>query len=606
MSTTEDWDDVNAALAHLVLNEDIPELTAKEAAVAIHQSGKVHRSPLALLVEATDLTYKDLTRFAASVHKDVDFIDLADPGVEDDIAPLQSGGIELFDNNDAFPVIKDGYRYLVAAVASPRQLQSVIRRAYDSNTPPKIALGYKPEIKARIARVSELYVLNDPNADAAAEEEARREAEARQSSPVQQVAFEDSGNVGFIVETLEKAAAQGASDVHIGLDAEERLVIRYRIDGKTRQQLSPGSAGKKLMNAAIGHAHADIGRAGEPQSTKFEHISSSGKRLDVRSELTPTINGPKLTWRLLDSSNAMMKIADMGLAPEAEETLRQAMGKSSGMIITTGPTGSGKSTSQYALLQERLGRNEEIITIEDPVEYKLAGVTQVQVTHNRGSKGVTWIGAIKSALRADPDVILVGEMRDQDTAQTAVQAAMTGHLVLSTLHTNSALGVFARLIDLGVDKFLAADQVRTAIGQRLVRRLHGDCAREAPIDARTKELLEQAGIKDLETSMTPVGCDLCHRTGFKGRTALMELLVVNPTIQDVVRLQNGSQAAIQEVATEENYIPFYVDARRLIEAGITAPKEVLPLLSAQNDRIWRPAAEEETRDLVPVSDAKAS
>ena len=582
MSTT-DWDDVYSALAYLVLNDGVEELPAKYVALAVNNSAKrTHRSPLIELMEMSDLDIdlKTFTRLYAQATKN-EFVDLAVPTVETDVEPISKGNLELFQGNQCIPVSIDGRRVLVAATPS-RQLRSVVRRAYTDTAQPTIAVGHLPEIQARLLRVENEAVLTGHFDDIDDPEPVKK------ADPIARVAFEDTGNVSFVRDTIDKAAAQGASDLHMSLDEAGRLVIRMRIDGKLRAMVTPKSAGKKLIQSAITHAGADIGRQNEPQSNKFEHQPLGGARLDIRSELTPTIHGPELTWRLLDATKAMIRLDDMGLAPEATETLKQVMSKSSGMLVTTGPTGSGKSTTMYALLQERLGRNEKIITIEHPVEYQMAGITQVEITE--AGKGVSWMSAIKSSLRADPDVILIGEMRDNATAQTAVQAAMTGHLVLSTLHTTSALGVFARMIDLGVDKFLAGDQIRAAIGQRIVRRLHRDCARVETLDARTVEMLEAAGIKDVTEASMPGGCDICGRTGFKGRTALMELLVTDNSIHDAIRHANGSEVAIREAANEDNYIPFHVDAKRLVTSGITSPREVLPLLTVQRAGIWRPAA----------------
>ncbi|AXV10227.1 Twitching motility protein PilT (plasmid) [Euzebya pacifica] len=605
MSTTE-WDDVYAGLAHMVLREDFPELPAKYVALAIDRSSrKTHRSPLLELLDVEDLngtfTLKTATELVARVTK-VPFIDLSNPRVETDVAPIQQGGLELFAGRECIPVAFEGRQYLVAVTVS-RGLNTVIKRGYAETDKPELALGYLPEVLARIERVRNEFVLtgdqtDEPQAEAAADPVIDR-------GNVQRVAVEDTGNVAFVRDTIEKAAGQGASDLHLSLDESGRLIIRMRIDGVVRQMVSQNAGnGRKLIQSAMSHANMDIGTQNEPQSTKFEHVTADGRRLDVRSEMLPARTGPKITWRLLDSVNSIMRIDEMGLAAPTAETLKREMGKASGMVITTGPTGSGKSTTMYALLQERTGSGEEIITIEDPIEYKLAGITQVQVDP-KSRRGVKWHNAIKSALRSDPDVILIGEMRDPDTAQTGVQAAMTGHLVLSTLHTTSALGVFARLLDLGVEPFLAGDQVRIAIGQRLVRRIHRDCARTEHLDARTIELLEAAGIKDVTEAPAPGGCDLCARTGYKGRSALMELLVVNSAIQDAVRFGGGSELAIREASNEDNYIPFSVDAKRLITEGITSPSEVLPLLTSVDGGIWRPGGEDVTA-LVPVEDTKAS
>lgn len=244
---------------------------------------------------------------------------------------------------------------------------------------------------------------------------------------------------------------------------------------------------------------------------------------------------------------------------------------------------TSNTTTQYGLLQEVLGRNREVITIEQPVEYQLDGITQVGISQ-RGTNSLTWSEAVESALRSDPDVLLVGEVRDPRTAQAAVQAAMTGHLVLTTLHTTSSLGVYARLIDLEVERFLVADQLSLALGQRLVQRLHSACAEKREVPPEDLEMLGAAGITDVTEAWYPGGCSMCDRTGVQGRTALMELLVPDASIRSLV-MSGASEDALLEACTPANYLPFAVDGRRLLMEGITSPDRLLPFLTERNGHI---------------------
>ncbi|HSD56156.1 MAG TPA: GspE/PulE family protein, partial [Candidatus Saccharimonadales bacterium] len=311
--------------------------------------------------------------------------------------------------------------------------------------------------------------IDGMNTAAAAEAAADAKAPSRVTTDSKSIKtiVQDSPISKALSTILEYAAKNGASDVHIE-PLQESLKVRCRIDGILREILRlPKSTEPPLISRIKILANLKIDEHRIPQDGEFS-INAAGKNIDLRIAISPVIWGEQVVIRLLDKSGTSLKLEDMGYAGRALRSIREGITSTSGMILTSGPTGSGKSTSLYALLQEVKSDAINIVTLEDPVEYKMDGINQIQVN---ADVGLTFASGLRSILRQDPDVVMVGEIRDKETAELAVQAALTGHLVFSTLHTNSAAGILPRLLDMGIEPFLIASTVRTVIGQRLVRRL---------------------------------------------------------------------------------------------------------------------------------------
>lgn len=398
---------------------------------------------------------------------------------------------------------------------------------------------------------------------------------------------------------LEFAAKNGASDIHIE-PLQDALKIRCRIDGILREILRlPKSTEPPLISRIKILSNLKIDEHRIPQDGEFT-ISAAGKQIDLRIAISPVVWGEQVVIRLLDKSGTSLRLEDMGYAGRALRTIRAGLDSTSGMILTSGPTGSGKSTSLYALLQEVKSDAINIVTLEDPVEYKMDGINQIQVN---AEVGLTFANGLRSILRQDPDVVMVGEIRDKETAELAVQAALTGHLVFSTLHTNSAAGILPRLLDMGIEPFLIASTVRTVIGQRLVRRVAKDTEQYQSDKVETEAIKSTIGnlLPKTEAEMKKVAEDLGYESlplagqnaytltkgkdspdapgGYKGRMGLYEVFGITQEIQELI-LKRATSAEIQKKAIEQGMITMRQDGYLKALAGRTTLTEINRVASA--------------------------
>ncbi|MDH3496504.1 MAG: GspE/PulE family protein [Gemmatimonadota bacterium] len=373
---------------------------------------------------------------------------------------------------------------------------------------------------------------------------------------------------------LGEAVAARASDVHI--EAEGRgLRVRYRIDGVLQEAPAPPPA---LRAAVVSRlkimAELDIAERRLPQDGRVR-LRVDGRELDVRVSTLPTLHGESVVLRLLDAQHERRRLESLGMGDDTLAAIRQFGTRPQGVLLATGPTGSGKTTTLYALLEEISSGREKIVSVEDPVEYQLPGVAQVPV---RPKGGLTFARALRSILRQDPDVLLVGEMRDPETAEICIQAALTGHLVLSTLHTNDATSALTRLLDLGVPDYLVASTVEMVFAQRLVRKTCEACAAVVKPAATVRQQLAQDGW-EIRQVHRGTGCEACRGTGFRGRVAIYELLVVDEAIRAEVLRRRGS-GAIRTLALEQGMRPLRTDGWRQVAAGLTTPEEVIRVTTA--------------------------
>jgi len=392
---------------------------------------------------------------------------------------------------------------------------------------------------------------------------------------------------------LEFAAKNNASDVHIE-PLQDSLKIRCRIDGILREILRlPKSTEPPLVSRIKILANLKIDEHRIPQDGEFS-INVGGHAIDLRIAISPVVWGEQVVIRLLDKSGTSLKLEDMGYAGRALRTIREGIKGSNGMILTSGPTGSGKSTSLYALLQEVKSDAINIVTLEDPVEYKMDGINQIQVN---ADVGLTFASGLRSILRQDPDVVMVGEIRDKETAELAVQAALTGHLVFSTLHTNSAAGILPRLLDMEIEPFLIASTVRTVIGQRLVRRVADDRETYKSDELETQSIHETIGnlLPKDRASVHKISSDLGYKDlplatqkaytlvkgkdtpqtpgGYKGRVGLYEVMEVTQEIQNLI-VKRATSSEIQEQAIRQGMIPMREDGYLKALTGLTTLEEV--------------------------------
>ncbi|QNL23276.1 type II/IV secretion system protein [Hyphobacterium sp. CCMP332] len=361
-----------------------------------------------------------------------------------------------------------------------------------------------------------------------------------------------------------------SSDIHIEI-AENHARIRFRIDGKLieRYRFEKRSY-PALVNKLKIKSNLNISEKRLPQDGRFQIVLKNSS-IDIRVSITPTILGEKIVLRLLNKEGDKFKIDSIGLDDDQLLILKKSLKKQNGIILISGPTGSGKTSTLYACLNELNSDESNILTIEDPVEYTLNGINQVQL---KESIGLGFAKALKSFLRQDPDIIMVGEIRDKETANMAVRASLTGHLVLSTIHTNSAWSTVSRLRDMGIPVFLIAGTLRLSIAQRLVRVLCNKCKSENSID---KNELPANWLKYLESTKTysPIGCNHCYQTGYKGRQALFEILSINGSLRNHIKNENDNES---EILKETNTTSLAENALKLVKSGKTSLEEIYPLI----------------------------
>ena len=379
-----------------------------------------------------------------------------------------------------------------------------------------------------------------------------------------------------VVKLVNAIVIQGiqkkASDIHIE-PMEKRVRVRYRIDGVCIEDLNPP---KKMQSALVSRIKImcglDIAEKRKPQDGKFQ-LKIDGRKIDFRVSTLPLVHGEKVVLRILDSSNLSLNLGSLGFEEKCLTDIQEAVSKPYGMLLVTGPTGSGKSTTLYSAVREVLRVEDNIVTVEDPVEYQLDGVNQVQVNVKQG---LTFAAALRSILRQDPDTVLLGEIRDLETVEIAVKAALTGHLVFSTLHTNDAPSTITRMVDMGVDPFLVASAVACVCAQRLARKLCDECKRPMEIQPPPETLL-RLGVKEDEVEdcelLEPVGCTRCSR-GYKGRFAILETMPVTNALQRVI-IGGGSAVDIKEAAMQEEMITLRRCAVLNVMRGRTTLEELL-------------------------------
>jgi type IV pilus assembly protein PilB len=377
--------------------------------------------------------------------------------------------------------------------------------------------------------------------------------------------------IKIVDEILAQAAQEGASDVHIEPGAEN-LTIRFRVDGilQTVRELS-ATAHPAVVSRVKIMAELDIAERQKPQDGRIE-LTVGSKELDLRVSTLPTVFGEKVVLRLLNRQSVQVDLDVLGFSAASLETIKRLSREPYGLILVTGPTGSGKSTTLYAALNFIKSPELNIVTVEDPVEYQLPGINQVPVNRK---KDVTFATALRSILRQDPDIILVGEIRDPETGNIACEAALTGHLVLSTLHTNDAPSALTRLLEMGIEPFLVAPSLLMIIGQRLVRTICPACAEEV---RPSRESLAGLGLADLPPDVAfhrGRGCDACGRRGYKGRTGIHEVLVMDETLREMIAAR-ATANAIRKYAHERlGFRDMRLDGLKKVFSGITTVEEVI-------------------------------
>jgi type IV pilus assembly protein PilB len=382
---------------------------------------------------------------------------------------------------------------------------------------------------------------------------------------------EDAPIVKFVNLLISQAVQDRASDIHIE-PTERDLRVRFRIDGVLHEVMkSPKSIQAGVISRLKIMAEMNIAERRIPQDGRLS-VNVTGKKIDLRVASLPTVWGEKIVMRILDNSTALLKLTDLGFAQGNYDRYAESFTKPYGMMLVTGPTGSGKSTTLYATLNIVSTPDKNVITVEDPVEYRIPGINQVQVNNKAG---LNFASALRSILRSDPDIVLIGEIRDHETAQIAIEAALTGHLVLSTLHTNDAPSAITRLVEMDIEPFLVGTAIDCVLAQRLARRLCPKCKDEY---VPSPESLVQARYpwtpgEELPTLYRPVGCSACSKTGYKGRVALHEVMIVSEAIERLA-VEHASTETIARVARDEGMITLRMDGLTKVGLGVTSLEEI--------------------------------
>jgi general secretion pathway protein E len=475
--------------------------------------------------------------------------------------------------NEVLPLRKDG-NTITVAIADPTNFYVIddIRTLFGTDIKPVIASSY--EI---VNAINTVYNKASGTGEEAIGEldESVGEINADFDEPVDLLDATDEAPIIRLVNTLLfRAVKQKASDIHIE-PFEKELAIRFRIDGVLYDIMSPP---KRAQNSIISRvkimAGLNIAEKRLPQDGRIR-IKIAGKDVDIRVSTIPTAFGESVVMRLLDKSAVLLDLNSLGLQGKQLEWMHDLISKSHGIILVTGPTGSGKTTTLYAALSKINSKDIKIITIEDPVEYQMAGINQVQVNPKID---LTFAAGLRAFLRQDPDVIMVGEIRDRETAEIAIQASLTGHLVISTLHTNDAPSTVTRLIDMGIEPFLVSSSIIGVIAQRLVRTVCHDCAKKY---TPTDEELGKIGltVSDLKGRQLyrALGCPNCLETGYTGRLAIYEFMIMNDEVR--AEIMKGSDASsIKKVAVATGMTTLMGDAANKVLQGLTTIEEILRVI----------------------------
>jgi type IV pilus assembly protein PilB len=528
---------------------------------AIEEARNAGAPPEALLLTQGVITGDQLSRAVAERYG-LDHIDLS--GYQVDMAAANLIPVNTARRFRALPVGFVDKQTLLVAMADPTNVLAVddiqIATALDC----RIAVAAEEDIEALISRLNTLQSA----VTEAIEDEAEAEGELAEVADME-VSAEDAPVIKLVYSILGQAVGEGASDIHFEPN-EGEMRVRFRIDGVLREAAHvPGRMVGAVISRVKIMSDLNIAEKRIPQDGRVS-VTVEDRRVDLRITTLPTQRGEGATIRVLDKENAQRTLDDLGMDGSARERFDHAFHQAYGAVLVTGPTGSGKSTTLYAALQELNDVERKIITVEDPVEYRLDGISQINVNRKAGLDFAT---GLRSILRADPDVVMVGEIRDGETARIAIEAALTGHMMLTTLHTNDAPGAITRLSKMGIESFLTASSVDCVVAQRLARKLCGHCKRRTMIP---EQALVDAGFRvgaELE-AYEPVGCARCNQSGYRGRVGIFSVMKMSERIKEMT-VDQVAEAEIAVAAREEGMLTLREDGLGKVRSGQTSLEEVL-------------------------------
>ncbi|WP_246142457.1 GspE/PulE family protein [Nocardioides rubriscoriae] len=547
------------------------KLTEEQVAAAELVALEKQQPLLNVLVASGAITKVDAVRANSEV-LGMEFVELIDYAIDAGAQTRLTG--DICRRRNVIPLCWDGPRLVVAASASAARdlnLKDDLKRMARADI--KFAIAMKEDIAAKVNRCyrpdGELDQLASDLSDDDDTDDGGLAAlgDITAEAPV----------VRFVNLLVNQGIADGASDIHLD-PGEHSLRVRYRIDGVLKDA---HTAPKSIQAAVISRlkitAGIDIAETRKPQDGRLS-VVHEGKKIDLRVACLPTVFGEKVVMRILDNSTAQMSLDDLGFSPANFQRYRESYEKPYGMILVTGPTGSGKSTTLYATVNIVSDPQVNVITVENPVEYRIPGINQVQTNDKAG---MTFAAALKSILRSDPDVVLIGEIRDHETAQIAVEAALTGHLVLSTLHTNDAPSAITRLVEMGIEPFLVGSALDCVLAQRLCRKLCSKCREEYVPTAEELLAIPDFPYNEgdpLPMLYRPVGCNFCSTTGYKGRMALHEVMTVSESVERLA-VQRVASDDVMRLARSEGMKTLLEDGWLKVGQGLTSIQEILRVVA---------------------------
>lgn len=529
-------------------------LAAREAGVPPEQ----------LLVDEGAITAEQRGR-AVAERLGLEFLDLSQHRV--DMAAVNLLPADVAKRCELVPIAREGDRTLVVAMVDPANVVAIDDVEIQTGMSVRAAVATREDILAVITQANRL----DTSVTAVTEAVEEDQTQPLELNDLQEAATE-TPTVKLVNSLLSQAVAHGASDIHFEPEPRD-LRVRIRVDGVLDEiaripgRMVPGVVSRiKIM------CDLDISERRVPQDGRLG-LNIDGTQIDIRVVTLPTVHGESVVMRILDRSNALIEIPKLGLDDYSQGRLHAATGHAHGSVLVAGPTGSGKSTTLYAVLNSLNSPDKNIVTIEDPVEYQLPGITQIAVNVR---SGLTFAAGLRSMMRADPDIIMVGEIRDRETAQISIEAALTGHLLLSTLHTNDAPSAITRLVEMGIEPFLIASSVRCVVAQRLARVLCTQCKQPVRLE---RSVLNQSGFevdRDIDAYQAS-GCARCGGSGYRGRIGIYEIMPLSDAIRELA-LHSASANRIMEAARDEGMRTLREDAFEKVRQGVTAIDEVMRVL----------------------------
>jgi type IV pilus assembly protein PilB len=512
-----------------------------------------------------------IARAVASQHN-LPLVDIVEAGVAPEAAELIP--LHVLERVCAIPYALDGNKLMIA-VANPKNVHAIDELRLATRYQLELAVATRDDIEGeirRLSRAAEAFgaraILEEDADDFDDQEEEEDDLEADDG-------ISEAPLVRLVNSLIFQAAEDGASDMHFEPN-KDGIVVRFRIDGVLHEiQRVPKRMVAGVTTRLKVLAKLDIAERRKPQDGRISlNARTAGRMLDIRVATLPTVDGEKLSMRLLDKSKKAPTLEELGLPDEMRKRLSEIIRRPTGALLVTGPTGSGKSTSLYAALSEINRPEINIVTIEDPVEYRLGGISQIQINLKAG---LTFASALRSILRSDPDVVMVGEIRDAETAKISIEAALTGHLVLSTLHTNDAPGAITRLNEMGVEPFLTGSALTAVLAQRLARKLCVSCCEM--YNPSSDELLRNRVSPDVMAASDGMafyrkrGCPRCSQTGYKGRIGIYQLLVMSEEIETLA-VKRATREELEQAATDEGMRSLWDDGLAKVVSGVTSLEEL--------------------------------